>query len=166
MEQHINYITLGVADLAASHRFYRDVFGWRETEDGNEHIAFFQTGNALRLALFGREALAQDAQVSAQGSGFPNFTLAHNVGSEAEVDALFAAFAARNANIVKAPQKVFWGGYSGYIADPDGFLWEIAFNPFCKHCAEIRRPKPPFSDSLKPLIPTFHLRRHPCTPKP
>ena len=82
------------------------------------------------MALFGREALAQDAQVSAQGSGFPNFTLAHNVGSEAEVDALFAAFAARNANIVKAPQKVFWGGYSGYIADPDGFLWEIAFNPF------------------------------------
>ena len=82
MEQHINYITLGVADLAASHRFYRDVFGWRETEDGNEHIAFFQTGNALRLALF------------------------------------------------KAPQTVFWGGYSGYIADPDGFLWEIAFNPF------------------------------------
>ena len=130
MEQHINYITLGVADLTASRRFYRDVFGWRETEDGNEHIAFFQTGNALRLALFGREALAQDAQVSAQGSGFPNFTLAHNVGSEAEVDALFATFAARNANIVKAPQKVFWGGYSGYIADPDGFLWEIAFNPF------------------------------------
>ena len=130
MEQHINYITLGVADLTASRRFYRDVFGWRETEDGNEHIAFFQTGNALRLALFGRDALAQDAQVSAQGSGFPSFTLAHNVGSEAEVDALFAAFAARNANIVKAPQKVFWGGYNGYIADPDGFLWEIAFNPF------------------------------------
>lgn len=65
-----------------------------------------------------------------QGSGFPSFTLAHNVGSEAEVDALFAAFAARNANIVKVPQKVFWGGYSGYIADQDGFLWEIAFNPF------------------------------------
>lgn len=138
MEQHINYITLGVADLTASRRFYRDVFGWRETEDGNEHIAFFQTGNALRLALFGREALAQDAQVSAQGSGFPSFTLAHNVGSEAEVDALFAVFAARNVNIVKAPQKVFWGGYSGYIADPDGFLWEIAFNPFLKHCAETK----------------------------
>ena len=130
MEQHINYITLGVADLTASRRFYRDVFGWRETEDGNGHIAFFQMGSALRLALFGREALAQDAQVSVQGSGFPSFTLAHNVGSEAEVDALFAAFAARNANIVKAPQKVFWGGYSCYIADPDGFLWEIAFNPF------------------------------------
>lgn len=65
-----------------------------------------------------------------QGSGFSCFTLAHNVGSEAEVDALFSELASKNVNIVKAPQKVFWGGYSGYIADPDGFLWEIAFNPF------------------------------------
>ncbi|OAM27137.1 MULTISPECIES: VOC family protein [Eikenella] len=130
MQQHINYITLGVADLAESRRFYRDVFGWQETEQSNENIAFFQTGGALLLALFGREALAQDAQVPAQGSGFPRFALAHNVASEAEVDALFAGFAAKNANIIKAPQKVFWGGYSGYLADPDGFLWEIAFNPF------------------------------------
>ena len=127
MEQHINYITLGVGDLAVSRRFYQDVFGWKETADSNENIAFFQAGKALRLALFGKEALAEDAQVSAQSSGFPRFTLAHNVSSEAEVDALFAA---KNVHIVKAPQKVFWGGYSGYIADPDGFLWEIAFNPF------------------------------------
>ena len=130
MEQHINYITLGVSDLAVSRRFYQDVFGWKETADSNENIAFFRAGKALRFALFGKKALAEDAQVSAQGSGFPCFTLAHNVGSEAEVDALFAAFAAKNVHIVKAPQKVFWGGYSGYIADPDGFLWEIAFNPF------------------------------------
>lgn len=130
MEQHINYITLGVADLAESRRFYRDVFGWQETADSNENIAFFQAGNALLLALFGKAALAHDAQIPEQSSGFPRFTLAHNVGSEAEVDALFAGFAAKNANIIKAPQKVFWGGYSGYLADPDGFLWEIAFNPF------------------------------------
>ena len=130
MEQHINYITLGVSDLAVSRRFYQDVFGWKETADSNENIAFFQVGKALRFALFGKKALSEDAQVSSQGSGFPCFTLAHNVGSEAEVDALFAAFAAKNVHIVKAPQKVFWGGYSGYIADPDGFLWEIAFNPF------------------------------------
>ena len=130
MEQHINYITLGVADLAESRRFYRDVFGWQETADSNENIAFFQAGNALLLALFGKAALARDAQIPEQSSGFPRFTLAHNVGSEAEVDALFAGFAAKNANIIKAPQKVFWGGYSGYLADPDGFLWEIAFNPF------------------------------------
>ena len=130
MEQHINYITLGVADLAESRRFYRDVFGWQETANSNENIAFFQAGNALLLALFGKAALARDAQIPEQSSGFPRFTLAHNVGSEAEVDALFAGFAAKNANIIKAPQKVFWGGYSGYLADPDGFLWEIAFNPF------------------------------------
>ena len=130
MEQHINYITLGVADLAESRRFYRDVFGWQETADSNENIAFFQAGNALLLALFGKAALAHDAQIPEQSSGFPRFTLAHNVGSEAEVDALFAGFATKNANIIKAPQKVFWGGYSGYLADPDGFLWEIAFNPF------------------------------------
>ena len=130
MEQHINYITLGVADLAESRRFYREVFGWQETADSNENIAFFQAGNALLLALFGQAALARDAQIPEQSSGFPRFTLAHNVGSEAEVDALFAGFAAKNANIIKAPQKVFWGGYSGYLADPDGFLWEITFNPF------------------------------------
>ena len=130
MEQHINYITLGVADLAESRRFYREVFGWQETADSNENIAFFQAGNALLLALFGKAALAHDAQIPEQISGFPRFTLAHNVGSEAEVDALFAGFAAKNINIIKAPQKVFWGGYSGYLADPDGFLWEIAFNPF------------------------------------
>ena len=130
MEQHINYITLGVADLAESRRFYRDVFGWRETADSNENIAFFQAGNALLLALFGKTALAHDAQIPEQSSGFPRFTLAHNMGSEAEVDALFAGFAAKNTNIIKAPQKAFWGGYSGYLADPDGFLWEIAFNPF------------------------------------
>jgi len=130
MEQHINYITLGVADLAESRRFYREVFGWQETADSNENIAFFQAGNALLLALFGKTALAHDAQIPEQSSGFPRFTLAHNVGSEAKVDALFAGFAAKNINIIKAPQKVFWGGYSGYLADPDGFLWEIAFNPF------------------------------------
>mgnify|MGYP000846425327 FL=1 len=130
MEQHINYITLGVADLAESRRFYREVFGWQETADSNENIAFFQAGNALLLALFSKAALAHDVQIPEQSSGFPRFTLAHNVGSEAEVDALFAGFAAKNINIIKAPQKVFWGGYSGYLADPDGFLWEIAFNPF------------------------------------
>lgn len=130
MEQHINYITLGVADLAESRRFYREVFGWQETANSNENIAFFQAGNALLLALFGQAALARDAQIPEQSSGFPRFTLAHNVGSEAEVDALFAGFAAKNINIIKAPQKAFWGGYSGYLTDPDGFLWEIAFNPF------------------------------------
>lgn len=83
------------------------------------------------LALFARDELAKDAQVSAEPcNGFSRFTLAHNVGSEHEVDALFEQFAKQGVEIVKQPQKVFWGGYSGYIADPDGFLWEIAYNPF------------------------------------
>ena len=125
-----NYITLGVADLAASRRFYREIFGWQERGDSNEHIAFFQAGSALILALFPREALAADANVAADGSGFPRFTLAHNVASREAVDALFAAFVAQGVTIVKPPQAVFWGGYSGYISDPDGFLWEIAHNPY------------------------------------
>ena len=107
MEQHINYITLGVGDLAISRRFYQDIFGWQETVDSNENIAFFETGSALRFALFGKEALAQDAQVLVQGSGFPCFTLAHNVGSEAEVDALFSELASKNVNI--DPEK-----YTGF----------------------------------------------------
>ncbi|MGF6146999.1 Glyoxalase-like domain [Kingella potus] len=84
----------------------------------------------MLFALFGKEALAADAQMPSESSGFPRFSLAHNVGSEAEVNALFGQLAAAGAKTVKTPQKVFWGGYSGYIADPDGFLWEIAFNPF------------------------------------
>lgn len=131
MDQHINYITLGVTDLAASRRFYQEVFGWRETAESNEHIAFFQAGSALLLALYPKDALAHDARIAdACGGGFPRFTLAHNVGSPAEVDALFAALAEKKARILKPPQTVFWGGYSGYVADPDGFLWEIAHNPF------------------------------------
>ncbi len=130
MDQHINFITLGVADIHVSRCFYRDVFGWEPNESSNEHIAFYQTGSALLFALFGKHALAEDAGVSAESSGFARFTLAHNVSSEAEVDELFRTFSKKNVTVVKQPQTVFWGGYSGYIADPDGFLWEICYNPF------------------------------------
>ena len=130
MDQHLNYITLGVADLAASRRFYRDIFGWQERADSNDHIAFFQTSSALILAMYPRAALAADANVAADGSGFPRFTLAHNLASREAVDALFAKFRAQGVTITKAPQAVFWGGYSGYISAPDGFLWEIAHNPY------------------------------------
>jgi len=130
MDQHINYITLGVADVGRSRRFYQEVFGWQESAESNEHIAFFQTGGALILALFPRAALAADAGIAADGNGFPCFTLAHNVASREAVDALFAKFRAQGVTITKAPQAVFWGGYSGYISDPDGFLWEIAHNPY------------------------------------
>jgi uncharacterized glyoxalase superfamily protein PhnB len=82
------------------------------------------------LGLYPREALADDAQVSARGSGFSGVCLAHNAPSKAQVDAVFAQMVAAGATAVKTPQDVFWGGYSGYVADPDGHLWEVAWNPF------------------------------------
>ncbi|MBF1258977.1 MAG: VOC family protein, partial [Lautropia mirabilis] len=95
MDQHINYITLGVADVGRSRRFYQEVFGWQESAESNEHIAFFQTGGALILALFQRDALAKDAghdsPVTMLG-GFPGFSMAHNLATATEVDALFARF--------------------------------------------------------------------------
>jgi uncharacterized glyoxalase superfamily protein PhnB len=91
-------------------------------------VAFFSL-NGTWLGLYGRDALAEDATVAPEGSGFAGFALAHNVQSEAEVDALMAEVVAAGATLVKKPQKVFWGGYSGYFKDPDGHLWEIAHNP-------------------------------------
>ena len=92
-------------------------------------VAFF-TLNGTWLGLYGRDALAEDAQVPAAGNGFEAFTLSHNVDSEHEVDSVMAQVLAAGATLVKKPQKVFWGGYSGYFKDPDGHLWEVAYNPF------------------------------------
>jgi catechol 2,3-dioxygenase-like lactoylglutathione lyase family enzyme len=127
MDPRISLITLGVADLAASLAFYRDGLGLPR-RDGPEGIAFFDLKGTW-LSLYKREALAEDATVSAEGSGFRGFTLAHNVASPEEVDALVKRAVDAGASLVKEPQKVFWGGYSGYFADPDGFLWEVAWNP-------------------------------------
>ena len=111
--------------------FTKDIFGWQETVDSNENIAFFETGSALRFALFGKEALAQDAQVLVQGSGFPCFTLAHNVGSEAEVDALFSELASKKCEYRQSPAESIFGADTAAISPtPMAFLWEIAFNPF------------------------------------
>lgn len=131
MEQYLNFVTLGVADLAVSRLFYQQQFGWQEMDDSDENIAFFRAGATLILALFPQEGLAEDATVSAvSGGGFPRFTLAHNVASAAEVDAVLARLQARGVDVVKTPQATFWGGYSGYVRDPDGFLWEICNNPY------------------------------------
>jgi uncharacterized protein len=82
------------------------------------------------LALYPRESLAEDAHVASEGFGFPGFALAHNVKTKEDADKVFAQAVAAGAAPVKTPQDGFWGGYSGYFADPDGFLWEVAFNPF------------------------------------
>ena len=90
---------------------------------------FFQAGGVV-LAIYQREKLAEDAVVAPEGGGFAGFTLAYNAQSEAKVDEIIANLKSKGVTIVKEPQKVFWGGYSSYFADPDGFLWEVAYNPF------------------------------------
>ena len=127
MEQRLSLVTLGVADLERSRRFYEDGLGWRR---GNAHaeVVFFQLGGAI-LGLFSRDALAADARLPAAGSGFGGITLAYNARDRREVDAVLAEAEAAGATILKPAQDVFWGGYSGYFADPDGFRWEVAHNP-------------------------------------
>ena len=129
MEQRITFFTLGVNDLQVSTGFYETHFGWKRSAMSTENIVFFDL-NGIHLSLYNRKALAEDATVDEAGSGFKGFTLAHNVGSEKEVDELIEDLRNKGVKIVKEPQKVFWGGYSSYISDPDGNLWEIAFNPY------------------------------------
>ena len=133
MDQRLSIITLGVSDLNTSRVFY-EALGWRVAgEDGADKIVAFNL-KAMALALFPREELARDADVEMNGGGKAHapFTLAYNVASEDEVDAVLKQAEKCGAKIIKPAQKVFWGGYSGYFADPDGFLWEVACNPFSK----------------------------------
>ena len=127
MEQRLSLVTLGVRDLAAARAFYRRL-GWKESPPSNEHVAFFQCGGMI-LGLWNRDSLAQDAKVGAPGSGFANISLAQNVRSKAEVETTLAVAEKAGARILKPAQEVFWGGYSGYFADPEGFVWEVAWNP-------------------------------------
>ncbi|MBX2969400.1 MAG: VOC family protein [Cyclobacteriaceae bacterium] len=130
MEQRLTLITLGVADVHRATEFYEQKFGWKKAASSNDDITFFML-NGIMLSLFNRESLAEDAAVvSSAGTGFKGFTLAWNARSEAEVDAIVGDLKSKGVTVVKEPQQVFWGGYSGYVADVDGNLWEIAFNPF------------------------------------
>jgi uncharacterized protein len=129
MKSKISLITLGVTDLTKSLQFYKDlgfvIHNYKEGED----VVFFQMEGTW-LSLFPKDKLAEDATVSPTGSGFSGFTLAHNVSSTDQVDKVFEHAISVGAKAVKQPQAVFWGGYSGYFSDPDGYLWEVAYNPF------------------------------------
>ena len=127
MNPRISMITLGVRNLAESVKFYEEGLGFPRLDSPPE-VAFF-TLNGTWLGLYGRDALAADATVPAEGSGFESFTLAHNVDSETGVDEIINQAIEAGATLVKKPEKVFWGGYSGYFKDPDGHLWEVAHNP-------------------------------------
>jgi catechol 2,3-dioxygenase-like lactoylglutathione lyase family enzyme len=129
MSAHISLITLGVADVARATAFY-ETFGFRLSKGAsNPHISLFQAG-PVALALFARTALDDDAQAGETWTGNGGMALAQNVTSEAEVDAMMARAEACGARILKPAAKTFWGGYDCYFADPDGHVWEVAFNPF------------------------------------
>ena len=128
MEPRISIITLSVNDLPRSVAFYRDGLGLTLFDENTESIAFFRNRGTW-LALYPREALAADIGISAEGSGFSGVTLAHNLRFREEVDALLDVAVSAGAILVKPAQDTFWGGYSGYFSDPDGYLWEIAWNP-------------------------------------
>lgn len=129
MQQRLSLITLGVADLRRAAAFYEDVLGWKPAPSP-PGIVFFDL-NGVVFALFPHEELAKDMGATGTGFGdYRGFALAHNASSVEQVDAIFAELRRKGATILKKPQKVFWGGYSGYFADPDGHRWEVAFNPF------------------------------------
>ena len=132
MEPRISIITLGVSDLTRSVEFYRDGLGL-PLRPGFDNIAFFETKGTW-LALYPRESLAKDAGVPIHGAAgaadFSGVTLAHNVRSKEEVDALLTQAASVGGTLVKPAQDADWGGYSGCFADPDGHIWEVAWNPY------------------------------------
>jgi hypothetical protein len=125
-------MTLGVKDLNSSIDFYENKFGWKRSELSNNELIIYQL-NGIYLALYSRNELAKDATVDSVGNGFKGFTFSYNERSEKEVDDLIKGLRDKGVKIIKEPQKVFWGGYSSYIADPDENLWEIAYNPYLKN---------------------------------
>jgi uncharacterized protein len=127
MEQRLSVVTLGVADLERSRRFYEEGLGWRRGNDHDE-VVFFQIGGAV-LALYPRHLLAEDTKLANDGQGFGGITLTYCTRACEEVDAVLAQAATAGARILKPAQNAFWGGYSGYFADPDGHAWEVAWNP-------------------------------------
>ena len=126
MEQRVSVITLGVADLKRARRFY-EALGWTTAAGEEDDVVFFQAGG-LVVGLWGRDQLAEDSVVADSG-GWGGITLAHNVRSPAEVDAVLAEAEAAGATIGRPGAETFWGGYSGIFLDPDGHPWEIAHNP-------------------------------------
>jgi catechol 2,3-dioxygenase-like lactoylglutathione lyase family enzyme len=131
MEPRISLITLGVADLQRSLRFYRDGLGLPTTWTGDRGVVFFQTAGTA-LSLYPYDKLAEDVspEFLVQRSKFSGIALAHNVREKSEVDTVLAQAVAAGARLEKPAQENFWGGYSGYFSDPDGYLWEIAWGAF------------------------------------
>jgi catechol 2,3-dioxygenase-like lactoylglutathione lyase family enzyme len=134
MKARITLITLGVDDLERSLRFYRDGLGLKTegiigTQFEHGAVAFFDLENGLKLALWPRASIAHDTGLAPSAPSATDLTIGHNVASNAEVDAAMAQARKAGAKIVKPAHETFWGGYAGYFQDPDGHVWEVAWNP-------------------------------------
>lgn len=128
MRQKLSLITIGIKDLQRALDFYQKGLGWKPSAAIGDDVAFFPMGGIV-FALYPREKLAEDACVNSSGSGFSGIALAYNAKSQDEVDEVLQTVGQVGGKIVKPAQKTYWGGYSGYFADPDGHLWEVAWNP-------------------------------------
>jgi catechol 2,3-dioxygenase-like lactoylglutathione lyase family enzyme len=128
MEQRLGVVTLGVRDIARARRFYEEGLGWHR-DAGEDDVAFYQSPGMV-FALFEWPKLAEDAGVSPEGTGFRGVTLAYNARTKEEVNAVLNEARAAGAKVLVEARETFWGGYGAYFADPDGHLWEVAWNPF------------------------------------
>ncbi|MEQ8508299.1 MAG: VOC family protein [Rhodospirillaceae bacterium] len=128
MDPRISLITLGVTDMKRSRAFY-ETLGFVASPQSNDNVTFFQAGGLI-FGLYGHAALAEDAAVDDSTPAFRGVSIAYNVRESVEVDAVLAEAVAAGATLKKPAEEAFWGGYSGYFADPDGHLWEVAHNPF------------------------------------
>ncbi len=128
MRQKLTLITLGVADIARSEAFFAGL-GWQKSPKSMDDLILYQLGGIL-FSLYPREELAADVGIPSAGSGFSGIALAQNTRSKDEVDEVLAQVEGLGGKVVKSAQEVFWGGYSGYFSDPDGHLFEVAYNPF------------------------------------
>lgn len=128
MDQRLSLITLGVSDLPRSRAFYEQGLGWKASSASVGDVVFFQLGGMV-LSLYPKHLLAEDAHLENNGHGFGGIALAYNAPSKEAVDVVLLKAQAAGAKLLKPAQDAFWGGYSGYFADPDGYPWEVAWNP-------------------------------------
>lgn len=129
MQPRVSLITLGVRDLDRARRFYEQGLGWKASSVSVEDTRFYQLAGGVVLGLYARDALAKDAKLADTGSGFGGITLAHNVAERDQVDRVIAALIEAGGRLLKPAEDAFWGGRAGYVADPEGHPWEIAWNP-------------------------------------
>lgn len=128
MKQRLSFVTIGTKNLESMKQWYNHIFGWEPMKD-SDGIVFYKL-NGFIFGLYPENELAEDINIKNDGKGFKRMSFAINLNSEKEVDTLFNEFKKKGVDIIRKPEKVFWGGYRGYISDPEKNYWEFAYNPY------------------------------------